>query len=262
MPVVTRRPAGTPCWIDLTSSKPEETKAFYSALFGWTFHDSGPEFGHYHLVQKGSRVVAGFMPHDAQMAGMPSVWTNYYASDNVQADMARITELGGHVVVPAMQVHNRGWMMVATDPTGAAFGMWQPLEFQGIELDGEHGTLGWQEVLTRDTDAAKTFYTTLFGASSQRLEGEMKYFTMQKGEYSIGGIMQMDDAHWPPEVPPHWMMYLIADYMPQALETVTTKGGQVLVTPFDTPFGKISVVSDPSGASFSLLQLPISRDND
>lgn len=72
MPQISAHPTGTATWYDLTTGKPEETKRFYSELFGWTFHDGGPQFGHYHIVNKGDSPVAGFMPKTAEMAQMPS----------------------------------------------------------------------------------------------------------------------------------------------------------------------------------------------
>ena len=40
-------PAGAPCWIDLMTSDPERSTAFYQALFGWTSESAGEEFGGY-----------------------------------------------------------------------------------------------------------------------------------------------------------------------------------------------------------------------
>lgn len=122
---------GTPCWFDLTTAKPQETQPFYRRLFGWTFEDQGPEYGHDHWVRQAEQVVAGFMPQSPEM---PSTWTVYYASDDAQADAAHIRELGGQLMVDPMPVHGLGHMLVARDPTGADFGLWQPLAFGGLPL--------------------------------------------------------------------------------------------------------------------------------
>ncbi|SKV45503.1 Putative glyoxalase/bleomycin resistance protein [Mycobacteroides abscessus subsp. massiliense] len=47
MPTREETPLGAPAWIDLASSDVEKSKAFYSALFGWTLQDAGPEYGGY-----------------------------------------------------------------------------------------------------------------------------------------------------------------------------------------------------------------------
>ena len=54
-------------------------------------------------------------------------------------------------------------MAVFTDPTGAFFGIWQAKSFIGAEVKGDAGAIGWNELNTRDPDAAKDFYGSVFG---------------------------------------------------------------------------------------------------
>ncbi|OOK78706.1 glyoxalase/bleomycin resistance /dioxygenase domain protein [Mycobacterium kansasii] len=37
-----RRAAGRPCWIDLTTSDVDRAQDFYATVFGWTFESAGP----------------------------------------------------------------------------------------------------------------------------------------------------------------------------------------------------------------------------
>ncbi|WP_019588017.1 VOC family protein [Deinococcus apachensis] len=257
MTVRTQQAAGTPSWYDLTTAKPEETRRFYSHLFGWTFEDQGPDYGHYHMVRQYGHPVAGFMEKGPETAQMPSVWTVYYSSDDAQADAERIRELGGQIMVEPMQVGPLGHMLVAADPTGAVFGLWQPLEFQGSELENEHGSMTWQEVNTRDAERARDFYTRLFGATSEPMPGVegLTYHTLKKGTQEVGGIMQMDEEHWPASIPPHWMPYFAVNEVQDAVRVAAENGGTVTVPPFDSPYGTIAVLTDPDGAVFSVIQL-------
>lgn len=248
---------GTATWYDLTTGRPDECRTFYGHLFGWTIPDSTGEHGGYVQIRKGGRNVAGFMPKDESMAGLPSTWTVYLASQDAHADAARIRELGGQVLAEPMQVDQLGCMVVATDPTGAPFGLWQPLDFQGSELENEHGGMTWQEVLTRDAAKARAFYTDLFGLTSEPMPGPMTYHTLHvaPGTDAVAGIMQMDDAHWPDSVPPHWMPYFAVNDVQAAVTTAAEHGGAVQVTPFDSPYGTIAILADPDGATFSVIQL-------
>ncbi len=251
---------GTPCWFDLTTSKPQETQPFYSRLFGWTFEDQGPDYGHYHWVRKDGHVVAGFIPKAPGMIEMPGGWTVYYSSDDAQADAGRIRELGGQVLVEPMQVGPQGHMLVAADPTGAVFGLWQPLEFGGSELKNEHGSMTWQEVNTRDAERALDFYMRLFGATSEAIPletmpGGVTYHTLKKDAREVGGILQMDAEHWPASIPPHWMPYFAVNDVGEAVRVAAGSGGTVSVPSFDSPYGTISVLADPDGAEFSVVQL-------
>ena len=38
---------GAPCWVDLLTSDPERSQAFYGRLFGWTVEDPGADYGGY-----------------------------------------------------------------------------------------------------------------------------------------------------------------------------------------------------------------------
>lgn len=258
MSIQTQHAAGTVSWVDLTTSKPEETRQFYSRLFGWTFEDQGPDYGHYHWVRKDGHVVAGFMPNSPEMSGVPSVWTVYYASDDAQADAARIRELGGQVMVEPMEVHGLGHMLVAADPTGAVFGLWQPLAFQGSELVNEHGSMAWQEVGTRSPDRACAFYTTLFGARSEPLPG-VSYHVLKKGELDIGGVFDME-GHSSPDDLAHWMPYFAVNDVQEAVTVAAASGGAVSVPPFGTPYGPVAVLTDPAGAVFTVVQLSTSAE--
>src|ERR671923_88778 len=47
--------------------------------------------------------------------------------------------------------------------TYSMFQMWQPKRHTGARILREPGALCWTELATRDTTAAKKFYTSLFG---------------------------------------------------------------------------------------------------
>jgi predicted enzyme related to lactoylglutathione lyase len=78
MPKRETTPAGAPCWIDLMTSDPAASKAFYGELFGWTAEDSGPEFGGYITFSKDGATVAGAMANDPAQ-GVPDGWSVYLA---------------------------------------------------------------------------------------------------------------------------------------------------------------------------------------
>jgi uncharacterized protein len=47
VPKLDQAPAGAPCWIDLMTSDPHKSRAFYGQLFGWTSEEAGEEYGGY-----------------------------------------------------------------------------------------------------------------------------------------------------------------------------------------------------------------------
>ena len=55
-------PAGTPCWVDLSVPDVQAAVDFYADVIGWTFVDSGPDYGNYHIAQVDGRAAAGVGP--------------------------------------------------------------------------------------------------------------------------------------------------------------------------------------------------------
>ncbi len=56
---------------------------------------------------------------------MPPAWGCYVTVDQVDATVARVTALGGKVVVPAMDIPGVGRMAVIADPQGATLSVMQ-----------------------------------------------------------------------------------------------------------------------------------------
>lgn len=255
MSSVTRHLPGTPCWIDLSTSDIASARAFYGALFGWEIDPGSAAFGGYTTARRDGKRIAGLVPAQPG-SGFPSAWSVYFASDDAAATAAAITANGGQLMVPPMVVGDHGTMAVAVDPTGAVFGVWQPNQHTGAELVSEPGTLSWCEVNTRDAEAAVAFYGKVFDLIGERLETPMPtaYYTLHKGVGSdaVAGVLQMTE-HWA-GVPPHWMVYFAVPDIGAAADQVEALGGKVVVAAFDTPAGRLSIVNDPQGAVFTLIQ--------
>jgi uncharacterized protein len=78
-----------------------------------------------------------------------------------------VNEAGGTVVMPPFDVPGAGRMGVFTDPSGAAFSVWQPDEHKGAQLVNEPGAWSFNSLNTRDPEGAAVFYKAVFGWSSE-----------------------------------------------------------------------------------------------
>ena len=116
-------PAGTPNWVDLSADDPKAAGDFYRQLFGWTIDDPGEESGGYLLAMKDGRPAAGIGPKPA--AEMPSNWSTYFASDDVDATAKAVEAAGGTVQMEPFDVMDNGRMFFGTAPDGSTFGVWQ-----------------------------------------------------------------------------------------------------------------------------------------
>lgn len=119
----------------------------------------------------------------------------------------------------------------------------------------EHGTICWRELATSNSEKAQEFYKKLFGWNLEQSKiTEMDYKEIILDEKAFGGVMQMTKEWGDPLPPSHWMTYIAVDDCDAAANKIKEKGGGVCVEPFDAPgVGRMSVVNDPSGATFSLI---------
>src|SRR6476660_5189128 len=114
MPLRDTAPVGAPCWIDLFTSDPDRSRAFYTELFGWKAEEPNPDFGGYWNFSKDDVLVAGGMRN--QGGGAPDCWSVYLATADADTTVASATAKGSQVIVPAMAVGELGTMAVITDP--------------------------------------------------------------------------------------------------------------------------------------------------
>jgi predicted enzyme related to lactoylglutathione lyase len=208
------------------------------------------------MIRLRGKNVAG-MGGDPAGEGMPTAWTTYIAIDDADAAAGRITEHGGQVMMGPMDVMSQGRMVVAADPTGAVFGMWQAGDHIGASLVNEPGTVVWNEIATRDLDAAQAFYGAVFGYAWNDEDtggGSPAYRTFKLGDRVVGGALQMT-ADWPADVPSHWMPYFGVTDTDATAATAERRGGTVLMLPKDTPYGRFAVLGDPQGGVFTVLQV-------
>lgn len=118
-----------------------------------------------------------------------------------------------------------------------------------------HGAFCWNELSTKDGAAAKTFYRELLGW--QLVESKaagVEYTEIVVGGEHVGGIYQ----HAPEmgEMPSGWMAYVAVDDVDAAARRVEELGGKVCMPPTDIPnVGRFTVITDPTGASLSLIKL-------
>ena len=259
MPVFSSHAPSTPCWVDLSSPDVDAARAFYPALFGWQAEDQFDDEGNriYTLFSLGGHLVAGLGGMPPGTDGMPGMWNSYIAVADCAATVAKVEAAGGTVMMPPMQVMTAGEMAVCADPTGAVFSLWKAGEHRGAGICNEPNTYAWNELLDRDLATAKAFYSQVFGWDYEVSDmGEMGQYTVIAGGENggLGGMMDMPDAV-PAEVPNHWMVYFTVADAAATAAAATAAGGAVVDGPFDVPgVGRIAVLADPTGASFSLMQ--------
>ena len=248
-----RWPAGVPCWADLMVPDMPAAAAFYSAVLGWTVPEPDEEYGGYVVAHVGGAAVAGIAP---ERPGARTGWTLYVATDDADATVRAAIEHGGTGLLPPGDVGPLGRIGVVADPTGAVFGLWQAGTMIGASLVNEPGGLTWEDLRSTDPDVARAFYTAVFGYRSDPVPGagpDYATFALPSEQTPLGGIggmYGMDAAG------SHWIVYFGVPDATAACTTAEQHGGSVAVRDFDTPYGRMAGLVDPSGVTFWVTQAP------
>jgi hypothetical protein len=263
---------GVPCWVDTTQPDPEAAAGFYGELFGWELEDMMPpdSGAHYFIGRlKGGDVAAvGSRPEGAPEGG---VWNTYVCVEDADPTAAKVREAGGTVLSEPMDVGDSGRMAVFADPEGAMFCVWQRGTHRGATVVNEHGALNFNTLNTRDLEGAKAFYGAVFGWEMIDVGGAPMWALPAYGDFleertpgmrenvaSMGGparfeevvaaAMEIPDDQ--PDTPPHWSVTFAVDDADAIAAKVEELGGSVIAPPFDAPWVRMAVVSDPQGAIF------------
>ena len=150
---------GSFVWHDLYSSDAEESGAFLRRMFGWY----SKTLGRRTLLTCGALHTAGIVSVAKDPTSHPGLWRPHLRVANVDECAARARMIGGRVVkapegIPGLDRHAE-----IADPIGAS------LVIADGTLDrrtvGE-STISWDELHTSDPRVSGTFWTSLFGWST------------------------------------------------------------------------------------------------
>ena len=243
---------GIPSWTDLGTPDVEGAKAFYNTIFGWDYQEEETDSNPYSMALKKELSAAGIGP--LQDENMPTVWSTYFAVDSADATAAKITEAGGALLVEPFDVMDAGRMAIASDPTGAVFGIWEAKNHFGAAVVNEHGAVDWNELITDDLDRAFAFYKEVFGHEVETADmgGGFMYSTINVGERAVAGAMAKPSE----DIPNNWGVYFAVDSAEEAAEAITSNGGTITYGPRETEgVGTFLGAIDPYGAHFNVIQL-------
>ena len=275
---------GVPCWVDTTQPDPEAAGAFYSGLFGWDLEDVMPpgSAATYSIARlRGGDVAAvGSQPEGAPPTAM---WNTYIWVESADETAAKVVDAGGRVLMAPFDVMRSGRMAVLGDPEGAVFCVWQANEHRGARIVNEAGSVNFNSLNTRDPEGAKAFYGAVFGWQPLGLDGGVQLWALPGYgdflEQRDPGLRERMAESAAPEgfedvvaalnpiaddqagVPAHWGVTFAVDDADATAAKAAAFGGRVVVPPFDAPWVRMTVITDPQGATFTASQfVPGNRD--
>ncbi|GAB2616293.1 glyoxalase [Paractinoplanes abujensis] len=221
----------TPCWVELTTSDPDDAAGFYAGLFGWQVE--GDRF------LRNGQAVAGI---SRTRPDRPEGWLTYLAAPDLAATAERVTRAYGRQLT--WPEERRGaCSAIMADPSGAMFGLWQAAGFAGAQVRGEPGTMEWADLLTDDVNAATSFYGSVFGWTLSHEFGSGEW--LSEAHDSVAGLITgRYDVRWQPS-------FQVADTT-ETIDRCAGLGGRVLTGPVEMGLGSYVEMIDPLGAPFAV----------
>ena len=111
-------------WSSLVTADPQTAAAFYGTVFGDAVFDLPDASDARHLILASDGYArASVNPFPAGWTSPRPRWISYVRVDDAAAAVARVTALGGHVVLPPHPDRHGGKIALVADPGGALFGL-------------------------------------------------------------------------------------------------------------------------------------------
>jgi predicted enzyme related to lactoylglutathione lyase len=112
--------AGHCNWNELSTPDQNGALTFYTAQFGWERGDSMPmgEMGSYQFIDHGGGMIGAIMTNPP---GRPAGWNFAFGVRSIDVAAESIPAAGGTVHHGPVEVPGGDWVIMASDPQGAAF---------------------------------------------------------------------------------------------------------------------------------------------
>ena len=227
------------CWQGIATDV-DQGKAFYHGVLEWKVSDDeGPPM----FVAAGGPVA-----HLEPPQATPPAWCSYLSVEDLDATTALAAKQGSTVVVPPTDLPVGRFSMVTT-PSGAVFGLYQAAEQDALAEPGP-GSIHWVELHSTEIDKDIAWFESVFGFST-------KVENMPAGPYHVlqaegsprGGLMAAQSGV------STFVAWVRVTELDATLARVKEHGGNAVTDIISNPtVGRMAIVSDPSGATFGLIQ--------
>ena len=256
MPAIDQHKEGTFSYSDLSTTDLDAATTFYVDLFGWQIDDQpmsedGTDI--YRQFTKDGRIVCAASkqrPEQAE-AGVPAMWNVYFTVPDVDTAAKSCEAAGGTIHAQPFDVFEAGRMAVISDAAGAFFCLWEPKQSIGSYVMNEANTLGWAECGSTDVAKSQAFYSEALGWTFKEMDmgPNGTYTVFSSGGEDTAGLMQS------PAPMSYWSVYFDVDDCKATTDKALASGAQAMLNSQNVPgVGTISILTDPQGAMFGLIE--------
>ena len=118
----TKKTHGMFSWNELLTDDFDRSVLFYSALLGWDILEQEfPGDFKYSIMMNGDEPVAGIMDKTPACKSLPTNWSVYFTTKNLDKTVHDATELGGKTCCEPVDIENFGRITMLKDPEKVNF---------------------------------------------------------------------------------------------------------------------------------------------
>ncbi|MSR40852.1 MAG: hypothetical protein EXS10_02995 [Phycisphaerales bacterium] len=238
---------GSFVWHDLYSSNAAESGAFLRNMFGWY----SKTLGRRTLLTHGALHVAGVVAVSTDPQLHPGTWRPHLRVANVDDCVTRARALGGRIVKAAAGIPGLDRHAEIVDPMGASL----------VVADGTldrrtvgESTISWDELHTQDPRVSATFWTSLFGWTTEWIvTGREPIGLFLNGGARVASFRHTSNTLF--DRANRWVPFIQVPLAPSACAIATGLGAVVtsrLV--FDPLLGDAAILRDPGGAEIGICE--------
>jgi len=265
VPPITQTPTnnklvGKIVWHDLLTDEVNSVKDFYGKLFGWTFDNGGDPNAVYTTILLNGNPIGGIVHLEKKVGDInyAAQWMEYISVDDVDEVFQEVKKQNCKVYREPFDVLHRGRIAIFADSRGALIAILNSSSGDPADGEVEYNNWFWDELWTDDIDNSVNFYKTLFGYTTEeyKTRSDKDYVMLRTEERRRAGVLKIPFE----EVKPNWLPFVAVKDVKEVENKVEDLGGKILVASEKIIGNDAAIVSDPSGAVFTIHNWPLSKE--
>lgn len=224
-------------WGDLVTQDVEASKAFYGALFGWTFETRN----RYTTVINQGVPIAGIVKARDEKRG--TEWLGNLSVGDVDRAAVSYSEHGGLIEHEPVDAPDRGRIALVSSEGGAALLLVRASGGDPPDAAPVVGGWLWWELWTHDVEGAVNRLVEIAGYQRETVDLRNEpYRVLRDAKARRAGIIEA-----PPEVHPTWLPYFRVDSVEASVERAVALGARLVLNE-----ERSAILVDPNRAEFAI----------
>jgi predicted enzyme related to lactoylglutathione lyase len=247
-------------WLDLETTDLPGAKHFYGDLFGWSYHDYHADGVDYTVALVNDHPVAGLVRRPIRNdAERHSAWLPFFSVLDVDQTVQQALNAHAHVRSAPENLPLRGRQARMMDPERAVFALEN--SSSGDPPDDPNpraiGMWGSPALLARDPAHEAVFYQHVLNYTvvGQPADGGFERIRLSSGSHERANVRMLPTGIAAPHA--EWISFARVFSASDTARQAVKLGGRILVGPTrDARGATSSILEDPTGAAFGVIELP------